>query len=660
MRIAKADLDEWNISALHVERDGAPPWTFVPLDEDRVQVVEPIGDDYLLALGSQQLAVWRMSDRSLVVRCKPNTFYPYLSPWFFASKRQSLFHFSSFASQLRELSFETGETRFHDLGAFKALSGGAIDGGDAIALLGATGPFDAQRIEILRLDPAAGEHAGGSRLRPVHLDVSKKQTWPSACSPDGRLVARVHLGSVAHAPAGRGRSLFGLGRPSFANHPDLQANPIQDCYGVAIELYETATGRLTHRLLAAFHTATEYQELVQRNGSWREQGQLAMADYTAAHARKEGAVLTPECLVRTWLKPGKPLFRSIIERMAERFPYDRWDGERQVVYAGDRGPAATKAERDFIDFPFGFLTDVQLAWRHDGAALTVMCPNGRERDVYLDGRVTPWREAPPTIRQRQVPEAALKAMRAEIRAKASIPIRLTELDVASCRAALDEMAQRMAAGLPALLFRDVLDWRFHRGRQRWSERQFFDHLRSFGPEERAALVPPLRALLNSYGEQARKVRPQSHDMFLSGVGSKHPEQWKAALSDAALYLAEIDAGAGPFLRGWLTSIDQEHDQTAAGKVLPAFAATSRFADEDSLRFGLFYALQQWQTPKVPIEKLGLVAAAKAQCSPAEFYALVLEEAASAGGPDEPASFNNVRALLGSGEWDREVAKLLAA
>jgi hypothetical protein len=668
MRIAIEPLYDLHMSVVHIEPAGGSPWTFVPFDDDKVLTIEPLGENHLLVLGDRtRLAIWRLSDRTRTVLTHVAGRYASFVGRTLAVDRRSIFldqnKSDNSGSIIREICLDG--TYDHDISIplIQGRSITAVNGGERIVVAGHTYIDRQRRFCFLQFDPDSGE-ARHSFL-PQGLQVTTREesfTVPQSFSPNGELAARPHLGSLAHAPAGRLTRYLAAGHTEWGNHPDLSPLLNQDCYGIALDVYETGTGRLRTRLLAAFISSAAFDQCTKESG-WTPEGQLGYLASSIRGSSNADLTLDGRENLRNWGKPDKPFFQSILERMAERHPYHLWDGSRQIVFTEEGSDDLANRQQELISFPFRFLLKLKVQWHSDGQAFTVSLPHGMTREVALDGRLGPLRTSELAKKPYIVPAAEVRKLRSEYKSRHATVIKLSGFELSACVVALEDMAHRMECGLQELLYRDILDWRFTRGEDAFDEADFFRQLRTFAPSEQKSFVAPLRRILKSYGEQSLVLRPSHKEQFIAGVGSDEEESWTAALSDAAQYLAEVDFDAGTYLRSWLVAIDQEHDQVASERIVPAVASFTSFKTEVALRFGLFYLIQQWQTPSIAFDRLGIIHAAWTWCSAEQFASIVQEEAEAVANyrsvPADNISIDNVTSLLdASGVWDRRVAILL--
>jgi hypothetical protein len=306
-----------------------------------------------------------------------------------------------------------------------------------------------------------------------------------------------------------------------------------------------------------------------------------------------------------------------------------------------------------------------LAWDADSKGFTAFFGD-LQRHVTIDGEIGPlepvtdWRNRDrlPSLQ----PDDAHKAGKPILRERSSQRVTLADLSGPAIAAALDEMRQRIETqGPEALSFAGVLAFRFKTGGKSIGEKGLFQAVRNLPAGEQAALLPVLRALLTSYGRAAG-----SPSWLSSGSSDTAP----GALTEAALALAELDESAFLYLREWIASLDQEHDQIGSEKLFPIIARRTRFATLDAFRFGLWFFLQQWQT--VSYEQkgwLGLFAAAPGVIEPAPFARMALEEsravvAASDGASDLDSQLSKLSEQMPDDFWGkaarRELERLFGA
>jgi hypothetical protein len=211
-----------------------------------------------------------------------------------------------------------------------------------------------------------------------------------------------------------------------------------------------------------------------------------------------------------------------------------------------------------------------------------------------------------------------------------------------------------------VLFRDVLEFRYKLRGERtkgMDETAFFKLVRALPEQEWAAFVPSLRRLMESYGRQVTKHKCTGN-FWITGGGE--PENWRAALSDAALTLAVCDPKAFEVLRDWFHSDDQEHDNFPANSVFPAIARRSGFATAEAARFGVWFYIYQWQNVFFDPDGMGLLEACKRHWKAEQFALIAAEEARRVGEhegslrfflTDDPSETMLGRLVKGSSSWE---------
>lgn len=629
-RVLTHRLESRALDIVHVEREGEPPFSFLPFDDEQADAVEFVGDHHLLVISARRWAIWDLAARACTVNAKARSLSGlYLRPRAYSAKRQSLFvvdnerHDSNARCYLRELRLDGTLDRSIEQpqSAVSALATRA-DGRVVAACARLS------RFSFAVIDPDTGARDVTELPATCEADtVGRTFSWITSISPDGRFGARWHLGSVARFPreaVGAFEQPGGRGALAAERWRDIRRGEAA-CYGSAVELYDIQTGRLDRRLLVDLQTP----ELLD------------------AHRRKYGFV-----------GAKREALQTIIDTVADEAPYREWDRHRQILFP-DIPFADEAARKQSFErcFPFRHLLGHAIGWTPDGSGLLLTLPGDRQRVVGLDGSVG---LATPIVWQMpgKVPPAVVTRFSRELTERSTIMIDVADDTSAAAIAALDTVAARIEAGIGALLFRDALTFVFRQGRRRIGETTFFKELGT--RSDRALFVPALRRIVGSFGAQAKMIRPAAHEQFLLGERSR-PEHWRTALAPAALLLAEADAEAGDHLRDWFLCVDQEHDSFAASRVMPAFARTSAFAGESAIRFGLFFLLQQWQTLPYDPGRLRLLQGARLFPAAVVSQWIATEAAAIADTPNRSRGVSTglLKHLLTSGRaWDDGVLRAL--
>lgn len=632
-------LDSRSLDIIHVEQEGEKPFTFLPFDDSTVERAELIDDEYLMVLAWRQLAIWHLPSRQQTLLAVPFTKWHGAVRTFSAS-RKSLF-VVEFPTKddmahiyIRELRLDGSLDQRLDLPHAAVTSLGSLIDGRVVAFCSSK-----DRNYFCVIDPETGffeEHD-----LPSELQTGAAGSYDQLrISPDGRLAARCHLGSVPRfSPVAISLFEQTSGRPAVASNqwpdqPDINRNP---CYGFAFDIYDTLTGKLTQRLLGGLKSMAEI--VAQRRSS----GHAEMDCY-------EGL--------------------AVIGDTASKYPYSDWDGKRQVIFRslledGQRGHGM-----DELSYPFRFLLEHDFSWVADSSGLVVPAGERKpdrwggplkafsQRWIGLNGKVGPL-EPKPEKALRPVPKPAVTKISRELSERSTVTIVVPDEAADGAAIALATMANKIESGIEPLVYRDALTFVFKSGRRRVGETSFFKELRSVDP---VSIIPPLRRIVGGLGAQARSLKPVAHEQFLLGERSK-PHEWRTALAPAALLLAEIDSGAGGYLRDWFLCVDQEHDNYASDKVMPAFARSSGFDTEEAVKFGFFFFLQQWQTLSYKAVRLGLTKAASRYPSSSVIHWIADEQRyiAEARKNNAEANVRLILDLLTPGKaWDDEVATALKA
>lgn len=594
MRIAVTPLDSEQLTAVEIDLGDGAPWVFLPF-EDRKAQIDPLGERHILARGQQYgVAIFdcvarRRTNLSLDVSLKNHI-------WTYAKDRASIFVVESVDGKgygnLRELSLDGVVNRSWPIAeGFHASHVHARDDGAIVCVNEEFG-------EVAVLDPSTAT----SKVNVI--DGFKTDCKHSICklawySPNGRWALRGHLGSVIRER---------VDEPSvLLKHPDLTAMG-EVYYGVGLDLVDLDSARLEKTLFIRYLA----------NDALFPGLRLAQQEPLDEFQRMVLATIRER--------------QSAIEALAERHPYRRWNGQDQLFMAKFPEGEIYDCEREKVDeWVYGtlFLSIRNISWAPDSRSFTVVFEDlkGREeRLISLEGEVGPLQVSawnPPFSRHPWGTEALTKALRKDLRTRSVQRIPMVDLSPASLHAAVRELADRMEAGLHAITFRDTLQVEFKIARQKVSERVFFTAVDALTPEEFSPILPDLRRLLSSFSAQAARHVCTAHATI---IGGGEPEEWKLALSDAALVLARRDPSSHDILADWIKWVDQEHDSFAAEKVFPAIVKTAGWATPKVTRFGLWFALHQWQTVSYDLGALGIIDAAQHHWTPEAFAELALDVA----------------------------------
>jgi hypothetical protein len=251
-------------------------------------------------------------------------------------------------------------------------------------------------------------------------------------------------------------------------------------------------------------------------------------------------------------------------------------------------------------------------------------------------------------------EQALKALKKLVRERSTQKVDCPTFDAASVAQALNSMTNLIVSSeLDDLVFGEQLRFKFRVEGRLIGERNFFERIRKMPAPEMQAILQPLRDLIADYGGKAR-IRTNNGTF---PIMSSPSDQANSALSEAALTLAVLDESGFDALRDWVRSVDQEHDYFAAQKVFPAFVKTTGLNTPQSIRFGIWFFYQQWQSVPYQENWFGLFDKAQEVLSPREFALILVEEmSAFEHFSPEPieTGLDHVKKMLGQDDWSREV------
>lgn len=602
MKIAYFTLDAHHLTAAEITYGDDAPWAFLPFEDQKADL-DALTDRHVLLRGEKggfAIIDAQAKERVLDVRAPEAE----RLRWWFVPRRRSVFVVETPNKEtwcgLLELPIDGASARHHVLpSGFPVFTVAERDDGKLVcgSRMGCMGIYDPDTGDLQR-HPFEGYVNGFNGVLLLQ---------PKWFSPNGRLMLRPHVGSVIR-DAGDG-----------GGHLDLKADGVVR-YGVAVDVYETGPVRHVRRLILQYLTAEELYPAVKRrpDGNW---------------------------------SPGMLASLGVLDALAEAQDYRRWDGVSQLLLTADfeKDPQRQEENKRLDEQVKRDLLDrvKQMRWADDSASFQVVLKGWREgsptlqRNVYLTGEVSP--AAPSDWSDRRVypplpSEASFKKIRADISKRSVQRIAMPDVTPPSLLAACEEMARRVEGGLANVLFRDVLEFRYKLRGERtkgMDETAFFKVVRALPEQEWTAFVPPLRQLMESYGRQAT-THKCTGNFWITGGGE--PETWRAALSDAALTLAEFDPNAFEVLRDWFHTDDQEHDNFPANSVFPAIARRSGFATPDAARFGVWFYIYQWQNVFFDRHGMGLLEACKRHWTAEQFALVAAEEARRIADHEGPLPF----------------------
>ncbi len=616
MRIATTPLDREHLTAAEITLGDGPPWVFLPF-EDRTAEIEQLGERHVLARARPHgVAIFDCVARRRTSLSMDASLKNHL--WTFAEDRGSVFIVEKVGDErhgyghLRELSLDGTVNRSLPIAeGFHATDVQTRDDG-AIVCINKWG-------EAAIFDPETATSRTGA-IEGFKFDFKHNRCELGFFSPDGRWALRAHLGSVIREQVVKPSLLTSLlGRKDAPRHPDLKADG-QVYYGVGLDLVRLDPPiRIEKTLVIRYLRAdTMFPGL-----RWAQQETLHELQRMALGMDRES--------------------QNAFEVLAARHGFDRWNGRDQLFMARFPEEGTYDAAREEMDNLVDgrlFRPIRNITWDTDSGGFTVVFErlDGREeRHIRLDGEIGPLTASawtPPSSSRPWGTEALTKALRKDLRARSVQRIAMADLSAASLHTAVRELADRMEAGLQAIVFRDTLQLQFKIERRTVSERAFFAAVDSLAPEDFAPILPDLRRLLSSFVDQAARHHCTAHATI---IGGGEPEDWKLALSDAALVLARRDPAGHDILTGWFRLVDQEHDSFAAERVFPAIATATRWATPGAARFGLWFVLHQWQTVSYDLDALGIIDAAKRHWTPELFARMALDVAQELVAETGPAS-----------------------
>ncbi len=590
MKIAAYDCFPEYLTMVEVDTGEGEPWAFLAFDDQRAEM-HAIDDVLVLAKGDAGgYAVFDCVARRRLVHVGTRSSHSDI--WAFCRKRNTLFVPDGDGSLdengwlsvngVREAPLDGGESRFHLISEnYRVFWIGVRDDGRVVCNCA---------DEIAILNPETGEV---STSRPEGFEFSighillTRLKW---FSPNARWALRVHVGSVIRQKPIRfpwWRRLLG---PSPAlEHPDLQADGARR-YGMALDLFSLDPVAHDRRLIVDYR-------VIAAPGSQGKRPHPVMAG---------------------------------IDALADQLDHRDWNGRDQLLLSDwpTGMDALARQERNALDDAVAqqLLKPMRhVRWDEDSRGFTVVI-NNQERHVTLDGEVGPTVPSDWTD-EHQLPalpsNRAFKALRREIRTRTVQLVDLPDFSPAGLRLAVQAMADRIEAGLDAIVFRGVLQFRFKAGGKTIGEIGLFRAIRRLSDEDVSPLLPDLRRLIAVFGEQAKGHVDHTGCGLNSGG---EPETLRVALADAALALAERDPASFEVLRGWFEQVDQEHDPFAVEAVFPAIARKTGFLAPGAVRFGLWFFLHQWQTTPYEFADFPILSRAREIWTPEAFAGVFLEEA----------------------------------
>ena len=636
MDVRKIELASGDVTVVEVLREGHEPWSFAPFDDQRAHI-DFINDRYIVALGSPRgrraprVGIFDAHLRSRVaVVSSPGL--NYLRGFACSKTHRAVFFPDSSGARsvnapavpaidgVTRIDLDSGEARFilvaPDFYVSKVVA--RADGGVVCIGVGRRVAALDPETDTIELSEAAGPVATiGGDFKVFQL------RW---FSPDGVWALSAHLGSVVvHDPSLLDRLLPGR---AGAVHPDLGGARTRT-YGLCLDLHQLAPLQYERRLVLR-HLPAPSEALGKTLDRY-----VGLQDWRSWDGRSHLSFATP---------------MTTEERRAN---YGRATPEQEAL---------------------AFLTGVEaIEWDADSRGFTATFKDGRRRHSNLEGRVGPLMPAIPkpkyVMGSIDLPprpsDEAIERVQRGLADRATVRFVLQDATASGLARTVADMADRMEAGLGQLLFNDALQFVVLDGRKRLNEKRFFKLVREQSGEAGSRIVAPLRRLIESYGKQASE-----RGTGLPLVSDFSKESAPAALSEAALALAELDPSSFDVLRGWFESVDQEHDGFAAEKVLPAIRKRSGFDELASNRFGLWFLMYQWQTASYDPFELGIVDSARTLFEPAAFAAALIEEARTFnsfdGFKDNDASPEQHRVELVAGaldpsqSWDGAVLRALEA
>lgn len=615
MRIAVTPLDSEQLTAIEIDLGDGAPWVFLPF-EDREAQVDPLDARYVLARGRRNgVAIFDCVERRRTNLALDASLKNHI--WTFAEGRGSVFIVESLGDKgyghLRELSLDGAVNRSWPIAeGFHAAHLHMRDDGAVVCT-------DEWSGKAAIFDPSTGTSETGAITgwRFVFKYNSCQLGW---YSPDGRWALRAHLGSVIRRRPDKPSLLARwLGQPEPARHPDLRADG-QAHYGVGLDLVRLDSPVRIEKTLVVRYLPAE-----------KLFPSLRFARLDKLHPLQRDALARERQTL------------AAFDALADHHDFDGWNGVDQLFmarFSSTDSDGPTNEAMDELVHERMFRRIKNVAWDADSRGFTVVfdLEEGlEERHVSLDGDVAPLRPSDwvaPSSHRPWGDAKLVEALRKDLRARAIQRVAMADLSPCGLLGAVRDLADRMEAGLEAMVFRDTLQLQFKVARNTVSEPAFFAKLDALAPEDFAPVLPHLRRLLSSFSDQAARHVCTAHATI---IGGGEPEGWKLALSDAALVLARRDPASQEILTDWFKRVDQEHDSFAAEQVFPAIVKTTGWATSSATRFGLWFALQQWQTVTYDLGALGIIDAAQRHWTPEAFAELALDVAEELVAETGPAS-----------------------
>lgn len=445
-------------------------------------------------------------------------------------------------------------------------------------------------------------------------------------SPDGRYALRHHVGSIIRDSTSTLGRLIGRGAPA---HPDVRPDG-KVRYGHALDLYRLVPFRLERRIITRWSTEAELDVRLLR--------------------RMHGGISPTSS-------------KLILEELARAQDYRKWDGASQILgrpiyhLEGEEREAADQRNQIAKGKIFERIKDVR--WNISSDAFTVRFSDDRVRLVGLNGRIGPIH---PIAKEQGgllecVSSATYEAARKAMRERSRCLIPISDLGQDGIIDALDALKGRLDDNFDALVFRHAFVVAFQQGRRKVKLRALAEAMIGLSPPHAERVARSLEAVLATYAKQAIRHLATNHTHINDGDADNGRE----ALSELARALAKIGHHDHMALRRWFETVDQEHDDFAAHHVFKAAIAHGWSAQV--IRFGVWFAMTQWQTLRFDLLKIGMMEAARAVYSPQEFALLLIEEAEDFSIPrgfqnlENPAHdrlMEGARLLDVEHDWDRQV------
>jgi hypothetical protein len=193
--------------------------------------------------------------------------------------------------------------------------------------------------------------------------------------------------------------------------------------------------------------------------------------------------------------------------------------------------------------------------------------------------------------------------------------RMRDWSVQACDEALWELAKRIEADMPSMIWGETLRFRFAVAGEITNETEFFQRLL----DQQINAVAGLRTLLLTYLDKI-------------GVGGEGRQLWQngekgiAALGPALRALVLLDPDALDVFRIYLSKRDGEHEGYCRGTIMPDFVKTHGWRDRKALQFGIYFILNSfWGGFSLNPNEYGLLTAASCMVSAKDFVGMLLGE-----------------------------------